>query len=296
MVLSGAMMRRAFVLALVLIAVQTTYARAAITAKDIQRARENLRKAYPASFDTTAWRLPNSYAGSDPFWLSIALGSQRKDEFESTREFETRLSKPVRPDTLFAFSIAIDNIQAIIKEAAGTSYDADSARLTITAPCRLLRSSADRIRAIFGEQQQSIAVVRLYESRDRAGSLYFGGKGPVFDGEGNARAGEFGNNGFPCGMTWNIALSPNRARAIKPRADRLLFICSLQPHYPEPVVLDHSEFNMVYPGAVHESKTAHDCLSVDLIGVWLYNFATGDVLLKLRGWEGVDPASEPMPR
>jgi hypothetical protein len=239
-----------------------------------------------APFDENIVVLSKDYRGHDIKSLVLAVKKSDaldpKSEFESTAAYQNRLAGfhrtvldgRITPESIFAFVLGDEDVR--ILPSLSSQYDADSQILKVSFKARvkdfLLADDRPKLSTIdfkneLLERTKYIAS-NAFGAKAEVTNTYSESYGIAF----NTDNWLFGNSSstFEQSATFNILLSPDRARLLKPNL-RALFICKLrEPWFRHTVSGTDPTIDRPY-----ETLEGMNYLQVLLNEVWLFDSASG---------------------
>lgn len=245
-----------------------------------------------AEFDTSLVKLPPRFTGTSPITLYARLlaADPIKGKFETTSDFMDRRTTLPADTLIYAISLPMTYF--------GFTYDPDSARFEFSCP-------ADESIAFTGHGYEAgiepiaidpadpypwvtyVPIGSVSVSRSQyVGQNAFGASQVISKTVGTYYALSPGPiRGHYLEYAWDLA--PSLAAKVKPRVDRVAFIIKPRRRKTWPLAfktLDSKEATFSSPTERHSDFR---CISADILAVWLFNFASGTVLLRSE-WGPLD--------
>lgn len=244
-----------------------------------------------AQFDPAAKSLPPRFAGADFPALYRRLAIAPKDEFETTQQYESR-AKQVATG-VSAFRVPDPSI----------AYNADDARFTIT----IYKSTLRTRRAIDIDHELLVVHEKSEKTGRYVGSNAFGVEMAV-EKVTQRKWGLLLDSRSHKPIRLTLSISPERARMLKSRL-AVLLLCNVGPQsIPERMtgekaadLREATGFNIsgATINAPIDLKTYYYAIRADLLGFWIFDTQTGEVLGRytpaglLAGPPEVHPGSPP---
>lgn len=247
----------------------------------------------------TCSKLPAKYNGNNAVNITQALSeyvlSQTKSQYETTQQFSARISNTANAkitenlnlDSVLSFSIDINSFKSPMQ-----SYDADSSTVSVklhTLPVydNEAKPYSDTIVPVYMAEKitgnyvgsnlyGAKANIDVKEHHSIMIAVYNNPKSPIYNLPTIALDSKYPSIKNPTITLPNV--QPDTARHLYDKL-RLLYLIKLRTPYLVEKVLK-TEASMKYKS---EDTWVNQWLISDVLDIWLYNYETGEILLKLNG-------------